>query len=30
MIELIDSAFDVRAYFSHPSLNMQFGLVSLV
>ena len=27
MIELIDSAFKVRAYFSHPPLDQQLGLV---
>ncbi len=26
MIELTDSRFDVRVYFSHPPLNEQFGL----
>jgi len=27
MIELVDPAFDVRAYFSHPTLEMQLGIV---
>lgn len=26
MIELMDSSFDVRAYFSHPPLDQQFGI----
>jgi len=27
MIELVDSKFDVRAYFSHPPLDKQLGII---
>jgi len=27
MIELMDSKFNVRVYFSHPPLDEQFGLL---